>query len=462
MKRTLFFGLFVCVVALVLAPMGLDGQTYPVWKVGGVYKVGNFVTYQSGLYKCLQAHTAYAPNWTPPNTPALWKYISEVVVPRMPFPVHKSGPEIIPGVSVTKMNQDVKAFYEYWKTTYVQSKGDGKFIIKAPADPPVSSGTQSEAMGYGMIIAVLMADKPLFDGLWKMCDENRSCESNLFDWSVGEGDDSATDGDLDITYGLALAAYQWSSQSPGQDYAELVRELVPEIVSNLICNGGAYTDDFRLNVGDWSQGTSSHGFGTRISDWMPEHLNLFRAYVSSNAIIKTRANIYTMAKHLQDTYSPNHGFLPDFAEGKNAKVKPVVGEWLEDENDGYFDYNACRFPMRFTAAYKHDYLGSLDAYTVLSKFVKGAEKVLGTSTDISKFKGGYKLDGTPTADWDEEKCFSAPLLAAASVVGSKLNTQANWNWLVNTATGDGGYFNDSVNMLSILLISDNWWEDFPE
>lgn len=43
------------------------------WKQGDTYSVGDIVTYDGAKYQCRQAHTAHAPNWTPPNTPALWQ-----------------------------------------------------------------------------------------------------------------------------------------------------------------------------------------------------------------------------------------------------------------------------------------------------------------------------------------------------------------------------------------------------
>ncbi|WP_082843701.1 carbohydrate-binding protein [Nocardia salmonicida] len=45
----------------------------PAWQLNAIYNVGDVVTYDGAKYQCRQAHTAYAPNWTPPNTPALWQ-----------------------------------------------------------------------------------------------------------------------------------------------------------------------------------------------------------------------------------------------------------------------------------------------------------------------------------------------------------------------------------------------------
>lgn len=46
------------------------------WAAGGKYTVGELVTYDGSTYKCLQAHTASDPTWTPPNTPPLWQKVS--------------------------------------------------------------------------------------------------------------------------------------------------------------------------------------------------------------------------------------------------------------------------------------------------------------------------------------------------------------------------------------------------
>lgn len=45
--------------------------TAPTWVVGKAYAVGNVVTYQGVIYKCIQAHTSQA-DWAPSVVPALW------------------------------------------------------------------------------------------------------------------------------------------------------------------------------------------------------------------------------------------------------------------------------------------------------------------------------------------------------------------------------------------------------
>ena len=47
------------------------------WVVGISFAVGEKCLYNGDIYTCLQAHTVYAQNWTPPNTPALWQYLGK-------------------------------------------------------------------------------------------------------------------------------------------------------------------------------------------------------------------------------------------------------------------------------------------------------------------------------------------------------------------------------------------------
>ncbi|MES2356104.1 MAG: glycoside hydrolase family 19 protein [Pseudomonadota bacterium] len=43
------------------------------WAQGGAYGANTVIQYQGRNYQILQPHTAHASNWTPENTPALWK-----------------------------------------------------------------------------------------------------------------------------------------------------------------------------------------------------------------------------------------------------------------------------------------------------------------------------------------------------------------------------------------------------
>ncbi|MFC7644783.1 glycosyl hydrolase family 8 [Streptosporangium lutulentum] len=126
-----------------------------------------------------------------------------------------------PSGAQATLDQKVVDYYTRWKAAFVkQNCGNGWYQIISPdADHPYVA----EAQGYGMVITATMAGadpdaKKIFDGLVKYvlahpssitpgllaAEQNASCQSV-------NGGDSATDGDLDVAYGLLLADRQWGS-----------------------------------------------------------------------------------------------------------------------------------------------------------------------------------------------------------------------------------------------------------
>jgi hypothetical protein len=63
--------LSVC-LSLSLFAFRAAAQTPAQWQTGKFYAVGVLVSYQSSVYRCLQAHTSQA-GWKPSTTPALWQ-----------------------------------------------------------------------------------------------------------------------------------------------------------------------------------------------------------------------------------------------------------------------------------------------------------------------------------------------------------------------------------------------------
>lgn len=51
-----------------------EPEPTPDWKAGVTYKVGDVVSHQGGMYKCLQAHVSQQ-GWYPPVVPALWALV---------------------------------------------------------------------------------------------------------------------------------------------------------------------------------------------------------------------------------------------------------------------------------------------------------------------------------------------------------------------------------------------------
>jgi hypothetical protein len=82
MKKRLLMMVIVLGCAAIVALAGgvknegeTTGPAIRNWAVGETFAVKEQCLYEGDVYECLQAHTVYDPAWTPPNTPALWKYV---------------------------------------------------------------------------------------------------------------------------------------------------------------------------------------------------------------------------------------------------------------------------------------------------------------------------------------------------------------------------------------------------
>ena len=148
----------------------------------------------------------------------------------------------------TDKTADMTAFYQEWKSKYVRQNpyvtDETKYYVYYSEDT-YSGGepvpvTVSEAHGYGMLIAVSMADydpdaRAIFDGMvryyqahpseiglhlmaWQQSDNGKSLTET-------DGADSATDGDMDIAYALLLADKVWGSGG-SYDYAAMGKAVI--------------------------------------------------------------------------------------------------------------------------------------------------------------------------------------------------------------------------------------------
>src|SRR5882757_1994878 len=145
--------------------------------------------------------------------------------PRHPFgATHVAFPLGIlqPSKSQADIDAATAAFYDQWKQLYlIDGCGPEQKRIRMEAGKIWSV---SEGQGYGMVIVALMAGhdpeaQTIFDQLFHYARRHRSdFDRALMAWAQDEhcqdveGRDSATDGDLDIAYGLMLADRQWGSK----------------------------------------------------------------------------------------------------------------------------------------------------------------------------------------------------------------------------------------------------------
>ncbi|MEU7297514.1 glycosyl hydrolase family 8 [Streptomyces exfoliatus] len=362
-----------------------------------------------------------------------------------------------PTGSQAAIDQKVVDYYNKWKTAFVrQNCGNGWYQIISPdADHPYVA----EAQGYGMVVTATMAGadpdaKRIFDGLvkWKIdhpsainpdllaAEQDTACRSV-------NGGDGATDGDMDVAYGLLLADKQWGSTGT-YNYKDLALKHIAAIKKDEL-----NPTTKLLKLGDWSSSGDQYYYISRTSDWMVDHFRAFRRASGDTTWDAVRTAHQTQISRLQSTYASGTGLLPDFVVDTNTTPKPAPGQVLEDPNDGAYWWNACRTPWRIADdAVTSGDATSLAAARKLNSWIKTK-----TGGDPNKIAIGYKLNGTQIASGSEAAFFAPFAVAAMTDPGSQAWLDALWNKMLATPVDTGSYFSASIQLQVMITASGNHW-----
>jgi endo-1,4-beta-D-glucanase Y len=352
------------------------------------------------------------------------------------------------------LERAVRDFYDRWRDNYLeQGCGDGRWYVATGHD---NGMTVSEAHGYGMIVMAYMAGhepdaKEIFDGMVAYYTDHPSeITPSLMAWSQdhscnnNNGAASASDGDLDIAYALLLADKQWSSGG-AIDYRGEAERILDGIRSGEIDGGGSY-----VLLGDWVNG--AHYDATRTSDFMPSHLESFATATGDPVWRQIADRTYDMIETLQSEHAPDTGLLPDFVTSPTTDPTPAYPGFLENPTDGDYSYNACRDPWRIAL----DFLINGDARARAAAGRMNAWIRAETGGDPWAILPGYQLDGDSLGRDYDDMAFIAPF-GVAAMVDADNQAWLNSLWDAVVAAGDGGYFGDTIKLLSMIAMSGNWW-----
>lgn len=406
------------------------------------------------------------------NNPASDEEIEEESdSPQVPFGSHLTGyttGTILPNhITQDELDNVTSLFYDEWKNLYIGNDcGDDLAYVDVNAEDNDDSDTLtvSEAHGYGMMIAAFMAGyddeaQDLFDRFYSYYRNHPSAESDyLMTWNqTGDcedaedgGDSSATDGDLDIAYALLLADAQWDSEGE-INYREAALNIISAIEEEEI-----HPSLNTVMLGDWTHPSETNYYNaSRTSDWMPEHFRAFQEATDDelwNDVVET---IYDTLEILQANFSPLTGLLPDFVINLDSSPEPAGEDFLEDDADGTYNYNACRDPWRLATDYLlNDDTRALTAVQAINDWIRDE-----TGEDPSAIMDGYELDG----DLDSAATYNAIDFVAPFGVGAMVADDNQewlnsiWDLVTQTGLDEESYYGNTLKMLSLIVMSGNWW-----
>ena len=386
--------------------------------------------------------------------------------PAVPFGAHSFpySSLVITPTSQTRAQMDtvVQNFYTTWKASYVVG---GCVAGRRRINYDGGNQTVSEAHGYGMLAAVLMAGydsdaQAMFDDFYRYFRAHNATGAggaDLMAWQQDascaniNGPDSASDGDLDIAMALLMADRQWGSCG-AIDYRTEGLKVV-----NAIKAGETDATHAYIKLGNWVlAGDATYYPSTRSSDFLLSHYRSFKWASGDTAWDTVLNTTYSIIGSLQTNYSASTGLLPDFIKnplGSPAPVPQGPPTFLEDDvTDGNLGYNACRDPWRITT----DLAASGDpraqaAMQKIKAFIKTS-----SGSNAANLKSERYLNGSVIGNY-EDLAFSAPyMVCAMSDPGDQAWMNALWTRVSTQPSQD--YFGDSIKLLSMIVATGNWWQ----
>jgi endo-1,4-beta-D-glucanase Y len=314
----------------------------------------------------------------------------------------------------------VRTAYDYFKAQFVTSASPGLRVQR----PTNGGDTVSEGIAYGMLAAVYMGDRPVFDGLWQYA-QAKFDSKGMMNWRImpdgtvaSDGAGSASDADEDMAWALIMASAQWQSGA----YLDSGKRMINAMYTHNIGNDGM------LLPGDgW--GATDRTFPDYFS---PAYMRVYATLTNntnwSGAIINKN---YEILAAVSGTY----GLVPD------STTRTYV-------HMGAYGYDACRTPWRIAMDWCFN--GEPRAKAYLDKV--GA--FFNSQLPVSNIVDGYSLTGSKTVAYQ-----SMAFIGTAGVAG-----MAGWPQLMNDAfnfgaTGTGGntqYYQQSLRLITMLMMSGNF------
>lgn len=378
--------------------------------------------------------------------------------------------------SKEQLTFELLKFYEKWKNRYLRVVKDSsptKEYLFYTLDQPMTNNavTCSEAMGYGMVIFPIMykfdkSAKEHFTNIYNFIKSYPSVyNKNLMAWQQimdSNGNivnrepetSSATDGDMDISYGLLIADKLWSKIDK-IDYKYQAIKRIQGLMDSCVDK-----DDYSLTLGDWVTGLANSTFKgvTRSSDFMLYSLRTFTKTDTKNSkkwnlVI---ARIQKIISNQMKRESKDNGLMPDFfVKEKGVFIAPNK-KILESIHDGDYYFNSARIPWRYSMdSILNKKISISKQLSTLNKWI-----IKTTSTNPKNIVSGYYLrNGPPGQPFgsSNDLSFVAPFLVLSLLQKDNPNWTINlWNHILSVPIESSTFFGNTLKLMAMIVATGNW------
>lgn len=355
---------------------------------------------------------------------------------------------------------DVRVAVESWRNEIVTDVGARGFLRTRRPDTPdgEANSTVSEGIAYGMIIAVMSDDQPLFDALWSYarCFLNAS---GLMSWYIAPdglrvlGTGAATDADEDMAWALIIADRQWGGKgSLSETYASAAARLIDAIYRTEVDHDR--WPDMLLPGDEWR---GQNVFNP--SYFAPNQYRLF-GEVSGNregwqrVIDVGYALIERSLNH--ESGNRDNGLVPAWCD---ASGKPIVAFPGALTN---YQYDSARMPFRLAQDWA--YAREPRARTYLERITRFFEQI-----GAERIVDGYTLDGRPAPDPRSAPNNPGSAVFVGGAAAGAMHDERHADFIdaayARIRTGQllarSRYYNHCWTVLSLLMLTGNLVE-FPE
>jgi endo-1,4-beta-D-glucanase Y len=374
-----------------------------------------------------------------------------------PFPQNRESSRCV--YPTGYLNSHVVEAYNQWKADTITSEGAGgaRRVQRLASDPvnqytPAGS-TVSEGISYGMMMAVYMNDRPLFDDLWNYSQKHLN-GNGLMNWSITAdgmgtpGVGGATDADEDIAFSLVMADRQWGSTG-ALNYLNLAKSQINNIWNHEII------DSKLAGPGD-SWGPTNLWNHINISYFAPAFYRIFKQIDPGHdwdAVIKTTYDTIALSLNGSNGNMTN-GLVPAWCTSTGG---------MSPTTPFHYQYDSCRTPFRialdwcwFGEQRARDYLAKTSSFF---SGIGAANIVDGYDLNGNKHVQFSPATGTPTLA-QQSAAFIGPA-GVGAMSSSTYQTFINESY-ARVATRQllvgGAYYDESWTVLSLLMMTGNYFD----